>query len=372
MKTPISIFTTSQGHLSLAESVKQALDLKNYSTYLNYHRGKEFDLYAPLHLYFPKAIKPFYQIFKTKKAQKLINTYAKLTYQDKTLTHLKKQKPKIVISTFYLYNHILKQANTHNYYLFLNIVNDPRTVSEIKLSKGAYNFVFDKKAVQLCQKLGIPENKIVESGWFVRDQFEEDHNPKKIKKELKLSLKKPTFLIVAGSEGTSAILKTLPAFLNFTTPLQIIFACGKNKKLFHTINAFSKTLKTIKPSMIEIIPLKFTKQIHRYMQAADLVIGKAGPNLLFESIATQTPFLATTHVAGQEDGNLDIIKEYRLGFVEENTIKAIRLIKKIAQNPHSLKQLQKPLLKLAQKNKESKKILANFIQEKLKSSKSQK
>jgi UDP-N-acetylglucosamine:LPS N-acetylglucosamine transferase len=97
------------------------------------------------------------------------------------------------------------------------------------------------------------------------------------------------------------------------------------------------------------------------MQASDLVIGKAGPNLLFETVATKTPFFAITHIAGQEDGNLDIIKEYKLGYVEENTIKANRLLGDIINHPEKLKKFLPHIEKLATYNRQAANILSQTI-----------
>ena len=97
------------------------------------------------------------------------------------------------------------------------------------------------------------------------------------------------------------------------------------------------------------------------MQAADLVIGKAGPNSVFEAIATLTPFFATTHISGQEDGNLDIIRDLKVGYVEEDVKKASKLLFKIIEYPEQLKEFKPHLKKLADYNKNSKKELQKRV-----------
>ena len=82
-----------------------------------------------------------------------------------------------------------------------------------------------------------------------------------------------------------------------------------------------------------MVNLEFTKELDKYIKISDLVIGKAGPNLLFETVAAKKPFMAVSHIHGQEDGNLEIIRNYKIGFVEENQIKAIKLIKSIINKP---------------------------------------
>jgi UDP-N-acetylglucosamine:LPS N-acetylglucosamine transferase len=97
------------------------------------------------------------------------------------------------------------------------------------------------------------------------------------------------------------------------------------------------------------------------MQAADIIVGKAGPNTLFESVATYKPFLAITHISGQEDGNLDIIREKKLGWVEENPLKASRKLHELINNLPLLTSLQPDILKMANHNLAAKKVLLKVL-----------
>ena len=365
-KPTTSIFTTTEGHLSIAQAVQQALN-QDCTTHLNLIHAKEFSFYTPFYLFFPSLFKIPFKLINFPTIQKIICSYSKISYQ-KIISHLLKfQKPQAVISCYYMHNHLLQKYRTTNKFFFFNTIANPRTFSTFELSPQAYNLVFDTNAFQTCLSRGISPEKIIISGWFVRDQFEKKYNQKKVRQQLKLNPNILTLLVVAGSEGTNSILKNFPAFVNNEKPTQVIFACGKNKTLYSIIKTLSKTVKTANPkNKIKIIPLSFTKNIHLYLQAADLVIGKAGPNLLFESVATHTPFLATTHVSGQEDGNLDIIKEYNLGYVEENITRSVKLIKHIIDQPKILKQFQPSLKKMAIYNHNSKKILLQTIQTHLK------
>lgn len=365
-KPTTSIFTTTEGHLSIAQAVEQALK-KKHITHLNITRAKEFNLYTPFYLFFPHLFKIPFKLGNFPTTQKIANSYSKISYQKGILQYLKSQKPQIVVSCFYMYNHILQENQSNKNFILFNTIANPRTFSPLELSPQAYNLVFDTKAHKDCLSRGVSPDKLIISGWFVRDQFEQKYDQKKIRQQLKLDPNILTLLIVTGSEGTNTVLKNFPAFINSKNPVQIIFACGKNKNLYSTIKTLSKATKIANPkNKATIIPLGFTKDIHLYIQAADLVIGKAGPNLLFESVATHTPFLATTHVSGQEDGNLDIIKEYNLGYVEENFSRSVKLIKKIINQPKTLKQFQPSLKKMATYNKTSKKILLQTIEKLLK------
>ena len=83
------------------------------------------------------------------------------------------------------------------------------------------------------------------------------------------------------------------------------------------------------------------------MAQADLIVGKAGPNLLLESVALKIPFLAVGYSPEQEKGNLELIKKQKIGFVEPNPKKAAQLILSLAQNPSRLDRLQPNIRRLA-------------------------
>jgi len=44
-------------------------------------------------------------------------------------------------------------------------------------------------------------------------------------------------------------------------------------------------------------------------------MGKAGPNVLFETVTLGKPFIATTYIPGQEEANLKFIQRHQLGWV---------------------------------------------------------
>jgi UDP-N-acetylglucosamine:LPS N-acetylglucosamine transferase len=213
------------------------------------------------------------------------------------------------------------------------------------------NLVFDQKAIQTWQEI-YPEAKYDDLGWFVRDEYQPLENKAALRKSLKLQPDTFTLLMVSGSEGTNSILKILPGLITSSKPVQIIVACGANKMLLRSVKLLRKILrKTHKKHTI--LPLGFTKNLHQYMQASDLVVGKAGPNTLFESVATHTPFFAITHITGQEDGNLEIIRDYQIGYVEEKPSKATKLLKRIIKNPSMLEKFQPFLKTLAKKNSQA-------------------
>jgi UDP-N-acetylglucosamine:LPS N-acetylglucosamine transferase len=241
---------------------------------------------------------------------------------------------------------------------FINVTTDPWTIHPIVFAaKPTLNVTFDEASLAATDDCDFPV-KIQPWGWFVRQAYEAEYDQIKAKKLLGLDPQVLTFLLAGGSEGSQKISELLPHLLKSRQPLQIIVACGSNRLMLQQVKyVHGRKL----PAHITLIPLGFTHKLERYMRAADLVVGKAGPNMLFESVATKTPFFAITHISGQEDGNLDIIRKYQLGYVEERIPKAAQLLQDIIRHPEQLGAFRTQLEKLATYNQNSKKFLLEAV-----------
>lgn len=358
-KPTIAIFTTAEGHESIAEAIAETIKpVANSRTYNE--KVSLFKFYAPIYQLFPSSFTIPFNIAKNDKVQNVLNEWFRIKYEKDLLSFYEKCKPSVCISAFYFYSPVLERIMQIGDIPFINVLSDPRTIHPILISKKAtINFAFDSQAVTLVKEYA-PETNVIKTGWFVRKRFEEEYDQKKVRKELSLDQDVQTFLIASGSEGTTMILKIVPFFFTCPDPVQVVVACGSNDRLFQGVNALNSVLQKTN-SQSKLIPLKFTKDIHKYMQAANLVVGKAGPNMLFETIATHTPFMAITHISGQEDGNLDIIREYNLGYVEENPLKASRLLREIITHPEMLQHFLPDIKKMAKYNQQAKqKLLAEL------------
>jgi len=209
-------------------------------------------------------------------------------------------------------------------------------------------------------------------GWLIRERFYQPQPKEKIRKKLGFKKDVFTLLVCGGSEGSNMVLKIIPALLAVKRPVQIMVVCGTNQTLFKTLNSFKKFLPKLaktKINHLETLPAKLNLKLFRFtnnlaplISVADLVVGKAGPNLIFESVALGKPFLAICHISGQEDANLSLIKKKRLGMVEENPIKAIKLLNKIVYRPQILTKFTPFIAKERQANSQAQEKLVQISQ----------
>lgn len=337
MKT-IGIFTSGHGHGSIAQAIAEKIKQKTKDKYQIklFFRKEALDfIYNSFYKFSPSSLGYSYRIASDiitsdKKAKKIVDKWFSLKNEKEISNFIKKNKIDLCISTYFICNSTLEKFQKENIPL-INVLTDPKTVHPLIFSENAtVNLAFDEQVTK-----NYKNKNIKNSGWFVRSKFENDYDKKIIRKKLKIN-NDLTFLIVSGSEGANAILKILPSIINCDKKVNFIVACGKNKFLYNNILGIKQSLKRLSSSKANLSAIGFTNNLHLYMQAADLIIGKAGPNTLFESVACETPFFAITHLHGQEDGNLDIIRDYKIGLVEENSNKANQKLEKLIQNPKEI------------------------------------
>lgn len=316
--------------------------------------------YAMIYKFAPFVFGVPYTISKSQQVKEVAKNYLYRQLADDIGKFVEKEKPDLCINTNFVFVSSLEKICEEKHIPFLNVLANPGLSHPIEVSNGSsFNLVLDNETKKLLEDKYL-DSKFNTTGWFVRPIFEEKYSVAKIKEKLGISPSKPHIFIVSGSEGTSAITKILPSLFRVSDPAVITVACGKSMVLVRQVELLAKVLKKVSPN-IELNALSYTKKMHEYMRAADVVVGKAGPNTLFESIATRTPFFAITHVVGQEDINLEIIRDKNLGFVEENILKASKLFEEIIGNPTILKDFERSVDKMARHNSQSGERLLKII-----------
>jgi processive 1,2-diacylglycerol beta-glucosyltransferase len=359
-KKTVAILTATQGHLSIAEAIRSQLE-KEYEIKWFKEVDFLFNFYIPAYRFFPGATRLPWKIAEHDFAQKRFNHFFELKYSRQITEFIKEAAPDAIVNTYFMYSPVLEKISAELHIPFLNVLTDPRSLHPLVISENAtYNLAYDAHTLDRCAKF-YPDASYLTTGWFVRPEFTPIPKKDALRKKLGVSPDTLTFLLASGSEGSALAMKILPGLMAVNHPVQIFVACGSNTMLFKATQTFSNMLQKVS-SQLQIIPLRFRKDIYRYMQASDLVIGKAGPNMLFESVATGNPFFALTHIAGQEDGNLDIITEDKLGFVEERPQQAAELLKELIVEPKKIAQLSESVLKAAKYNQQAGDILQKTLQ----------
>lgn len=356
----VLILSSIWGHESIAKGVNDVLKKNGFKTRLEIIRIDPFfeKFYKTFYRFAPGLFKMAFHLAKYETTNKMFRKYFEANHF-KTIERLVHDyQPDLVISSYFVFDSSIKKLKHKFKFRYLNVVSDPWTFTRIHVSKSALNLVFDQKAKEKAEGY-VHAKQIATTGWFVEDKYNTKLTKDNARKIIGVDRERLTVCVTGGSEGTFDVLKITNSFINNQKDVQMLFMCGKNKQLYDLVNNFAKILG--KNKKIKIFSYKYTSRMNIFMRASDLVVGKAGPNTIFESVACGVPFFAISHISGQEDGNLELIKKYRIGYAEESPIKIARILGLILKKPLVLEKFQKPIQLLSQKNQNSQARLLEIL-----------
>lgn len=270
-----------------------------------------------------------------------------ITIASKITKFLKDHRPDIVIANHPLAAAALPQAISKSYICPKTVIHfaDPFTTHKSWfINKSADLYLSPTpEMTKLAQKNGIPKHKIKTTGWLTKQNFVTGPNsPELSRHNLGLNPKKFTIFLGGagvGSSKTYEICKLLCLNDSLLNSAQVIVNTGLNIQLVTKI----MSLVQKHPNFLTLIP--YSNNLAQYIWASDIVIGKAGPNFIFETIHSLRPLIITDYLPGHEDQNPKFIKKANLGWYENTPEKVLNRILKCLKNPHDislkLPQLQK-------------------------------
>lgn len=116
---------------------------------------------------------------------------------------------------------------------------------------------------------------------------------------------KTTVLMVAGGEGMGPIYETARAINDKQLDIQLVVIAGRNKALKARLEAAEWNQTT------KVYP--FVTNMPQLMDAADIIVTKAGPATITEAAIAELPMILMDAIPGQEDGNVTHVVENNAG-----------------------------------------------------------
>lgn len=164
-----------------------------------------------------------------------------------------------------------------------------------------YYLANDTAARELSRK-GIPAEAIHISGIPVDPVFA-SHTPAPLARaELGLP-ERPTVLLMSGGFGIGPLEAMLDSFAGADCGLSLVVIAGRNAELAQACRERAATLS------VPVHVLGFVSDIHRYMDAADLIVTKPGGLTTTEILAKGKPMALVSPIPGQEQRNCDHLLE---------------------------------------------------------------
>ena len=225
-------------------------------------------------------------------------------------------QPDLILTTYpflsYEVTRILEQRSSQTPLILL--FSDAQAVHTTWLTErqATATFAPTRETYEQALAAGFAPERLHLVGWPVRAQFfrasisSQETRTERLA-SLNLNPNRFTIFLQGGGEGTAHIHRTLENILSssmLTSTIQVMLATGTNT-----------ALRDRYQNVPHLATLPYTKEIAPFMAAADVIMGKAGPNMLFEAVTLGKPFIATTYIPGQEWANLSFIQRHNLGWV---------------------------------------------------------
>jgi len=112
----------------------------------------------------------------------------------------------------------------------------------------------------------------------------------------------PIILLVGGGDGMGPLEKTAHAINEAELKAALVIIAGRNRRL--------KTRLEKYPWTMPVSIYGFVRAMPEFMQAANVLVTKAGPGTICEAFIAGLPIILYSKIPGQEDGNVDyVVKE---------------------------------------------------------------
>jgi UDP-N-acetylglucosamine:LPS N-acetylglucosamine transferase len=345
---------TGGGHISLAEALSDLLESNMQAEGNNYEKATKDTKAAAITIVDPQPgffhlhyrIVSRYALWLWAAEFRFLDTQRRARLAHLAFTRLVRHQldalldhvqPDIILTTYpFLSFEVMRVIERRSSTVpLVMLFSDANSVHAAWLTERRANATFatTRETYDQALAIGFAPERLHLVGWPVRSQFfHADLLNQEMRREmltqLNLAPNRFTVFLQGGSEGAARVDRTIEnvlAMSTLPTDLQVILATGSNRHLFNRYK-----------NMPNFATLPHTKEIAPYMAAADIIMGKAGPNILFESVMLGKPFVATTFIPGQEQDNLSFIERHGLGWVAVQREEQRALLNSLIQNTDKL------------------------------------
>lgn len=326
--TDVLILTASfgMGHKSVSNALKEQIesDYKNIKVdivdilEIVDPKVKDFSskVYSELTESHPLVYNKLYDV-KVKNKNNIIDNIFSSLYYKKFYEYMETMKPKLIISTFPLCSSIVAKIKEEykDKVSLITVITDVVDSWEW-IYEGTNKYLVPTESIKnkLIAK-GVDEDLIFVTGIPVKKEF--------IHEDINFSIKdRDTILLVLS--GIEYISNDLLNKLNEYKDFNIKVVTGRNEKLY-------KKLNELKYANIEIFG--YVNNLNEMMDESIFIVTKPGGVTIFEAINKELPLIVLNSNIGQEKGNIDFIRQNKIGIVTESLDNLPHILDYYISNP---------------------------------------
>lgn len=343
----ITYIKTGGGHKSIAEGLKERLE-EAFGDNIEIIISDPVNSWMDYAYQASAAVSPvlFNLFYSLSKSPRFITTARKvnsLVNEKKLKKYIRLINPDIIISTHFLIADEAKDIRKEDgrEIPVVIYIADPFHPHPIWFNSSVDLFLsFDRENLPK----NIPskkKDKIIPIGMPIRKAFFRTYNREKVLKEMGFQPDKFTIVFGGSGSGMDRLERVANKFKELESDSQAIFICGSNKVIQKALTVLFRNTPQVK--VFGYLP---SETVAAILQSSDLFIGKVGPNIMFESILSGIPIIATPPILGQEILNRKFIKSKKLGVLTKSSTETIKCLQKILKKPETIQQQKNNMIAL--------------------------
>lgn len=238
---------------------------------------------------------------------------------------------KIVSTHFFISTNVKKYIEKKFNIPFVTIVTDPFTAPKFWFIENTQKFIVSSELVkQQALNSGVKEESIKIFPVVINKKYSrvlDENEINNLKKKYEIDLNKKVVLMLSGGSGLPNGVKILKNILLNNKDIQVIVVCGSNKRMFSRVNGIiqNKKLNNVKV-------FGFVDFVYELINISDVVVSKGGTSAVMEILLQNKIPVISNYIWGQEKGNVDFIKDNKLGVYERKYNKIGSVVNYILNN----------------------------------------
>ena len=226
---------------------------------------------------------------------------------------------------------------TGDFYPTFFVATDYTCSPGVNISDFEGCFIPDEGLTEEFVACGVPADRLVATGIPIRAEFYESAPKAEAKARLGLPTDKRAVVLMSGSMGCGPIGRIAKKILKvIPDDTVLVTICGRNERLYEQLSVLPQVGSSL-------FPVGFTREMSSYMDAAELIITKAGGLSSTEAAAKHLPIVFIDAIPGLEIHNRDFFFNLGLAAYGETPADILEQIERLIGDPEQLERMREGL-----------------------------
>ena len=240
---------------------------------------------------------------------------------------LRERQPDVVVSVLPGVNGLLAEAAKQCGARVEVVLTDWHSVHRFWQARGVHHYTAPTDSARLdCIRFGAPPEAVDVVGVPIRREFAGQAGADRahLLAQIGLEPDRLTVLAMVGAEGSPRARRNIARLARLEQNVQLVVVCGHNGELRRDVQRL--------PARVPVSALGFVDNVAELMQAADVVVTKAGGLTLAEAFACHAPVVVHDVLPGQEAGNLEYVVRARAVLYAPDPEALMRVVSELCAN----------------------------------------